>query len=223
MCASRRLQSSRSGVWSPSRVARPGEEAPLSSQQLLKAWCERGDLEARRQLIERHLPLVRALAPRFAGRGEAFDDLVQVGAVGLIKAVDRFDPTRGTSLAAYAVPTIQGEIRRHLRDNAHLLRLPRDREELARALALPPVSIEASGIAVADAAAERRLERGEERALIERGLRNLGRRERRIVRLRYFGGLSQRRIAAEVGLSQVHVSRLLRESLRTLRRELGQA
>ena len=198
-------------------------ETPLSSQQLLKAWCERGDLEARRQLIERHLPLVRALAPRFAGRGEAVDDLVQVGAVGLIKAVDRFDPTRGTSLAAYAVPTIQGEIRRHLRDNAHLLRLPRDREELARALALPPVSIEASGIAVADAAAERRLERGEERALIERGLRNLGRRERRIVRLRYFGGLSQRRIAAEVGLSQVHVSRLLRESLRTLRRELGQA
>jgi RNA polymerase sigma-B factor len=216
-------------------------------------------VDARRQLIERHLPLVRALVRRFAGRGEPLDDLVQVGAVGLIKAVDRFDPSRGVPLEAYAVPTIQGEIRRHLRDSGHPLRLPRAGQELrahvaARRDALtaergrPPTLLElaeATGRSIAevgealtpvravsldvfaatapDSAAERRLELGEARALIERGLRNLGRRERRIVHLRYFGGLSQRRIAAEVGLSQVHVSRLLRESLGKLRRELGEA
>ena len=223
----------------------------------MEAWCGARDPEARRKLIEGHLPLVRALAPRFAGRGESLDDLVQVGAVGLIKAVDRFDPGRGVPLAAYAIPTIQGEIRRHLRDAAQPLRIPRGRQELgadvlARREALtaergrPPTLLElaeASGRPVedvrdaltpvrslpleavaataADGAAERRLELGEQRALIETALARLGRRERRIVRLRYFGGLSQRRIAAEVGLSQVHVSRLLRESLGKLRHELG--
>jgi RNA polymerase sigma-B factor len=227
-------------------------------QLLVQAWCERRDAEARRELIERHLPLVRSLVSRFAGRGEPLDDLVQVGAVGLIKAVDRFDPSRGVSLAAYAVPTIQGEIRRHLRDSAQPLRVPRARRELAVRVAerrdaftaergrpptlaelaaatgrsvdevgealvpVRPVPLEACAASARDGAAERRLELGEERALIESGLRNLGRRERRIVRLRFFGGMSQRRIAAEVGLSQVHVSRLLRESLGTLRRELGQ-
>jgi RNA polymerase sigma-B factor len=231
----------------------------VSPQGLVRAWCERGDVEARRLLIEGHLPLVRALVPRFAGRGESFDDLVQVGAVGLIKAVDRFDPSRGVPLAAYAIPTIQGEIRRHLRDSAQPLRLPRARQELGvhvvarrdaliaergrqptlaeladaagRSIdevgeALTPVRLvplESFAATAADSAAERRLELGEQRALIEKGLRCLGRRERRIVRLRYFGGLSQRRIAAEVGLSQVHVSRLLRESLGKLRRDLGQA
>jgi RNA polymerase sigma-B factor len=231
----------------------------VSSQRLVKAWYERRDVEARRQLIEGHLPLVRALVPRFAGRGEPFDDLVQVGAVGLIKAVDRFDPSRGVPLEAYAIPTIQGEIRRHLRDTAQPLRLPRGRQELgvdvrARRDALTaesgrsptllelaedsgravedvrealtpvrPLPLDAFASTAADGAAERRLELGEQRVLIERGLRCLGRRERRIVRLRYFGGLSQRRIAAEVGLSQVHVSRLLRESLGKLRHELGPA
>jgi RNA polymerase sigma-B factor len=228
------------------------------SQLLLKAWCERRDLEARRELIERHLPLVRLVVRRFAGRGEQLDDLAQVGAVGLIKAVDRFDPLRGVSLTAYAVPTIQGEIRRHLRDSAQPLRLSRSRRELWSHMAerrdaltaergrtptvaelaaatgrsieevgealepIRPVPLETCADAAADRAAERRLELGEERVLIESGLRALGRRERRIVRLCYFGGLSQRRIAAEVGISQVHVSRLLRESLRKLRQEIGQ-
>ena len=94
------------------------------SQELLRAWCDNGDRDARQRLIELHLPLVRALARRFARRGEQFEDLVQVGAVGLIKAIDRYDPTRGSSLTAYAVPTIVGEIRRHLRDSTQPLRLP---------------------------------------------------------------------------------------------------
>jgi RNA polymerase sigma-B factor len=186
---------------------------------LLRAWREHGDLDARRELIEEHLPLVRALAGRFARQGEQLEDLVQVGAVGLIKAVDRYDPDRGSSFAAYAVPTILGEIRRHLRDSAHVLRAPRTPWAEAPPRSVP-LDLEAQ--AARDPAAERRLELGEERVLLERGLRTLARRERRIVRLRYFGGLSQRRIAAELGLSQVHVSRLLEQSLGKLRAEIGQ-
>ena len=96
-----------------------------TSQELLRSWCEERDPDARRRLIELHLPLVQALARRFASRGEQFEDLAQVGAVGLIKAIDRYDPRRGSSLTAYAVPTIVGEIRRHLRDSTHPLRVPR--------------------------------------------------------------------------------------------------
>ena len=186
--------------------------------ELLTAWCERRDVEARRLLIEQHLPLVRVLASRFVRHGEQLDDLAQIGAVGLIKAVDRFDASRGNSLVAYAVPTIVGEIRRHLRDGAQPVRLPRDGLDHAPVRAVP-LDVEAE--AARDAAAERRLELGEERILIARGLRKLARRERRIVSLRYFGGLSQRRIAAELGLSQVHVSRLLDQSLGKLRAEIG--
>jgi RNA polymerase sigma-B factor len=186
--------------------------------ELLTAWCERRDVEARRLLIEQHLPLVRVLASRFVRHGEQLDDLAQIGAVGLIKAVDRFDASRGNSLVAYAVPTILGEIRRHLRDGAQPVRLPRDGRDHAPVRAVP-LDVEAE--AARDAAAERRLELGEERILIARGLRKLARRERRIVSLRYFGGLSQRRIAAELGLSQVHVSRLLNQSLGKLRAEIG--
>ena len=189
------------------------------SQLLLTAWYERRDFEARRRLIEQHLPLVRALASRFVRDGEQLEDLVQVGSVGLIKAVDRYDPRRGSSLTAYAVPTIVGEIRRHLRDGTQPLRVPRAQRGLGPVRAVP---LEDATDFVRDPAAERRLELGEERLLLESGLRTLARRERRIVQLRYFGGLSQRRIAAELGLSQVHVSRLLRESLGKLRAEIGQ-
>ena len=189
------------------------------SQLLLTAWFERRDFEARGRLIEEHLPLVRALASRFVRDGEQLEDLVQVGSVGLIKAVDRYDPRRGTSLTAYAVPTIVGEIRRHFRDGTQPLRVPRTQRGLSPVRAVP---LDAAADMVRDTAAERRLELGEERLLLASGLRRLARRERRIVQLRYFGGLSQRRIAAELGLSQVHVSRLLRESLGKLRAEIGQ-
>jgi RNA polymerase sigma-B factor len=185
----------------------------------LNAWYERRDFDARRRLIEGQLPLVRALASRFVRDGEQLEDLVQVGSVGLIKAVDRYDPRRGSSLTAYAVPTIVGEIRRHLRDGTQPLRVPRAQRGLSPVRAVP---LEAAEDLVSDAAAERRFELGEERLLLESGLRTLARRERRIVQLRYFGGLSQRRIAAELGLSQVHVSRLLRQSLGKLRAEIGQ-
>jgi RNA polymerase sigma-B factor len=178
-----------------------------------------GDPSARDQIVDRYMPLVRSVASRYSGRGEPLEDLVQVGSVGLIKAVDRYDPRRGTSLTAYAVPTIVGEIRRHFRDGTQPLRVPRAQRGLSPVRAVP---LDAAADMVRDTAAERRLELGEERLLLASGLRRLARRERRIVQLRYFGGLSQRRIAAELGLSQVHVSRLLRESLGKLRAEIGQ-
>src|SRR3954453_6142675 len=91
------------------------------------------DLDTRARGIEAHLPLVRSIARRYAGRGEPLEDLVQIGTIGLIKAVDRFDPGRGRDLAALARPSIESEIRHHLRDRSSALRVPRtDRELSAR-------------------------------------------------------------------------------------------
>lgn len=182
-------------------------------EQLLSAWCDERDFEARRKLIELYLPLVRSLARRFSTRGEPLEDLSQVGAVGLINAVDRFDPARGSSLAAYAIPTIVGEIRRHLRDARAPVHVTRS--DQAAGVVVRAVPLESESAAVEGP--------GEERILIERGLRALPRRQRRIVQLHYFGDLSQRGIASELGLSQVHVSRLLHESLGRLREEIGHA
>jgi RNA polymerase sigma-B factor len=176
--------------------------------------------EERRLLIERHLPLVRAIARRFEQRGEPFEDLVQVGAVGLIKAVDRFDPRRGVTLGAYAAPTIAGEIQRHLRDRATLIRIPRGAGSEAVAARFP-LSLEAAGASQPDRAAEAGLAGSEDRVLVASGLRALPDRERRILELRYYGDLSQRRIADQLGISQVQVSRLLRDSLGRLGRKLG--
>ena len=83
----------------------------------------------RERLIVEHLPLVRGLARRYANRGEPLDDLVQVGTIGLIKAIDRFDPARGVKLASFATPTILGEIRRHFRDRSWTVRVPRGIQE----------------------------------------------------------------------------------------------
>jgi RNA polymerase sigma-B factor len=190
------------------------------TRELLRSWCEERDPDARKQLIELHLPLVRALARRFASRGEQFEDLAQVGAVGLIKAIDRYDLERGSSLTAYAVPTIVGEIRRHLRDSTQPLRVPRPNGE--EPVIVRAVPLDADAPSSRDDDAERGLELGEERVLIEAGLRALPRRQRRIVQLHYFANLSQRGIASELGLSQVHVSRLLQDSLGKLRQEIGQ-
>jgi RNA polymerase sigma-B factor len=105
-----------------------------SSAALARAHSERSDLAARERLIEAHLPLVESLAHRHAHRGERVEDLVQVGSIGLIKAVDRFDPTRGVSLAAFAAPNILGEIKRHLRDKSDPIRVPRRSQEVSARL-----------------------------------------------------------------------------------------
>src|SRR5207247_9892254 len=94
-------------------------------RELLRRYHERGDLAAREQLIEAHMSLVRSLARRYSYRGEQLEDLVQIGAIGLIKAIDRFDVNRGVELTTYATPNIIGEIKRHFRDRGRAVRVPR--------------------------------------------------------------------------------------------------
>src|SRR6476659_7946570 len=101
---------------------------------LLEAYRLTGDRAARDRLVEELMPLVRSLARRYAGRGEPVDDPVQVGAIGLIKAIDRFELERGVELSTYAVPTIVGEIRRHFRDRSWGVHVPRRLKELSMRL-----------------------------------------------------------------------------------------
>ena len=230
---------------------------------LLIAYHRTGDESAREQALVELMPLVRALAARYAGRGEPLEDLVQVGSLGLIKAVDRFDVDRGVEFSSYAVPTIVGEIRRHFRDKAWAMHVPRRLKELSVRLSRlldeltnelgrsPTISelAEASGaeeeevidaLDSSHAYSTRSLhapfdddgddtladrlgveERGyvdvEEGSLVDAGLDTLDERERRIIELRFFHELTQSQIAAELGISQMHVSRLLRRALADMR------
>jgi RNA polymerase sigma-B factor len=229
-----------------------------ASEALLRSYCEGGDLAARERLIELHLPLVRALAQRFAHRGERLEDLVQVGAIGLIVAIDRFDPAKGRALASFAVPTITGEIRNHLRDRSGLVRIPRRfgqlngrlqaerhdlaarlrraptllelarqagigedeaREAIATELVRSPVPLPPAGESAESdpAIVDDAFESAEDRLLLAAGFRALDPRQRRILHLRFFAGMSQAEIAREVGLSQIQVSRVIRASLERLR------
>src|SRR5881296_506693 len=104
--------------------------AGKDDRELLRRYHEGGDVSAREQLIERYMSLVRSLARRYSYRGEQLDDLVQIGAIGLIKAIDRFDVSRGVELTTYATPNIIGEIKRHFRDRGWSVRVPRGLQEL---------------------------------------------------------------------------------------------
>jgi RNA polymerase sigma-B factor len=192
--------------------------------------------------------LVRSVARRYARGGEPVDDLVQVGAIGLIKAIDRFEPSRGHELRAVAVPAIEGEIRHHLRDRAPLVRLPRPVRELAIRVRRAQVELGAregrlpspAELAEAVGATEQEVvqalqsrapavplepqhspvapdDLADERALLAAGMSALSARERRILELRYFEDRSQADIAGEIGLSQAHVSRLIRRALERMR------
>jgi RNA polymerase sigma-B factor len=221
---------------------------------------------ARDELVTLHLPLVQFLARRFRDRGEPLDDLVQVGTIGLIKAVDRFDPERGVEFSTYATPTIVGEIKRHFRDKGWAIRVPRRLQELRISLgqataelsqksgraptvhelaehlgiseddvieglegaqAYSTTSLDAHGgsddgdesPSLADRLGgdDLDLEAVEYRESLKPLLAALPSRERRILALRFFHGMTQSEIAAEVGISQMHVSRLLAKSLATLR------
>lgn len=118
------------------RAKRPPREGKVAwdkqrTRELFRLYKEDGDEEAREQLVVSHLNLVRFLASKFKNRGEPLDDLMQVGTIGLIKAIDRFDPARGLEFTTFATPTIMGEIKRHFRDKGWSVRVPRRLQELS--------------------------------------------------------------------------------------------
>ena len=236
----------------------------LDDRILLRRYHEQGDLQAREQLIEQYMSLVRSLARRYSYRGEQLEDLVQIGAIGLIKAIDRFDLDRGVELTTYATPNIIGEIKRHFRDKGWSVRVPRGLQELnvklsrlieqltvqlARSPTIPELAkaagveeeevLEAleSGRAYSSLSlsvggggddddldplesigtVEHQYEVSEDRAVLAPGFRALDERERKILQLRFFEGLTQSQIAGQVGISQMHVSRLIRRSLEKIR------
>jgi RNA polymerase sigma-B factor len=116
---------------------------PVASSALFERWCRGRDPRARDELIERFLPLARKLAVRYARKGEPIDDLVQVASVGLVNAVDRFEPQRGYAFTSFAVPTIVGELKRHFRDHGWALHVARGARERAQAIAEASAAIRA--------------------------------------------------------------------------------
>ena len=240
-----------------------------ADKALLRRYHEDGDLQAREQLIEQYMSLVRSLARRYSYRGEQLEDLVQIGAIGLIKAIDRFDIDRGVELTTYATPNIIGEIKRHFRDKGWSVRVPRGLQELNVQLSKlveqltvqlgrsPTIAELAKGAGVEEEEVLEALESGraysalslssggtqedgeeldplesigtdehqyevsEDRAVLAPGFRVLDERERMILHLRFFEGLTQSQIAQQVGISQMHVSRLIRRSLEKIREEIN--
>ena len=242
----------------------------IDDKILLRRYHEEGDLQAREKLIEQYMSLVRSLARRYSYRGEQLEDLVQIGAIGLIKAIDRFDLDRGVELTTYATPNIIGEIKRHFRDKGWSVRVPRGLQELNVQLSRlvesltvqlgrsPTIPELAKAAGVEEEAALEALESGraysslslsvgggggdgdedmdpmesigteehqfevsEDRAVLAPGFAVLDERERKILQLRFFDGLTQSQIAQQVGISQMHVSRLIRRSLEKIRDEIA--
>jgi RNA polymerase sigma-B factor len=222
-----------------------------------------GDRALRNELVEEHMRLAEFLARRFAHRGESADDLRQVALVGLLKAVERFEPQRGLQFSSFATPTITGELKRYFRDKGWAVRVPRriqelhlelDRtvNELSQDLGRPPTPAEiAQRAGVLEEDVLESMEAGslyrlasidagrtddesapspaqrlgevdpelvavDDRVAVSEMLAVLPEREQRIVYLRFFEGLTQSEIAEEIGISQMHVSRLLVRSLETL-------
>jgi RNA polymerase sigma-B factor len=243
--------------------------SPDSDRDLLKRYHQGGDTSAREELVQRHLPLVRSLARRYAGRGEALEDIEQVGSIGLLKAIDRYDLEREVSLTTYATPNVVGEIKRHFRDKGWAIRVPRGLQELnakmsgtierlttklersptiaeiaAELETTPEQVLEAmeAGSAYSTVslstgpggggddddfdpmesigAEDTEYERTEQRASLEPALDALPEREREILRMRFEEGLTQTQIADKIGISQMHVSRLIRKSLARMRDHL---
>jgi RNA polymerase sigma-B factor len=262
----------------------PARRAPNASRQetrdlSLALFVELGDpktTDARRsvcrdELVRLHLPLVDHCARRFMNRGEPLDDLVQVGTIGLIKSVDRFDTDRGVEFSTYATPTIIGEIKRYFRDKGWAIRVPRRLQELRMSISsvtgdmsqdlgrspTPREIAEKLGVSVEEVmegiesanaystlsldAGDSNDERGGNSMLDSLGMDDEGlnhveiresikpliealpAREKRILLLRFFRGMTQSQIAEEIGVSQMHVSRLLNRTLEQLRSSLTEA
>jgi RNA polymerase sigma-B factor len=237
---------------------------PLFGQLADKSLSQRERRRIRRELLEGHLPLAEHIAMKYQRRGQPMEDLRQVARVGLIGAVDRFDPSRGRDFVAFAVPTIMGEIRRYFRDSTWMVTVPRPLKELNRSVfrAVGELTAElghsprpkqiASRLGISLEAVYEGLQAGlayqadsldspsprqddedrtdnaigavasdaelvENRETLHSALAELPDREQRIVRMRYVDELTQSQIAERVGISQVHVSRLLTQSVAQLR------
>jgi RNA polymerase sigma-B factor len=237
----------------------------LEDRRLLVRYHESGDAGAREELVKRFLPLARQLARRYQRTNEPLDDLMQVASVGLVKAIDRFDPERGTAFSTFAVPTILGELKRYFRDAGWAAHVPRGMQERAMRLeqavealhrrlgrspstkevaaeldqteeevletleaqsAYDAVSLEQQrsddsqgGDTYADTLAteEESYELVEYEATIEPALKALSSRDRMILHLRFSEDMTQSEIAERIGVSQMHVSRLIRQALTRLR------
>ena len=235
---------------------------PGDDNSLLRRYQTTQDLAARDELVRKYLPLIRSLAKRYSYTSEPLDDLCQVGAMALCKAIERYSPDHGSSFKAYAVPTIVGEIRRHFRDTGWALHIPRSLQDRARALGIalndlsaklgrsPTIAelaestgftreevieglevrmaydttpLDAPGQSSDDegwtsrlGAEDAALEQVEYSAVLERTMRALPERERMLLHMRFSEDLSQSEIARRVGVSQMHVSRLLRRAVARL-------
>jgi RNA polymerase sigma-B factor len=246
--------------------ARPSRETRLerrAGELRLARYRRTRDAAERDALVEQYMPLARSLAARYRHTGESFDDLLQVASIGLLNAIDRYDPCRQTAFSSFAVPTILGELRRHLRDHSWIVHVPRGVQELSQRLGTatdeltdrlgrPPIVAElARHLRVGEeqvldaraALAARRprsldepisedsqpatlgelisggdggIERAEDAVLVEHYLARLPRGDRELLRLRFQQDRRQREIGALLGISQMHVSRLIRRSLERL-------
>ena len=232
------------------------------TRELFRRYKETGDPDAREQLVMSHMNLVRFLANKFKNRGEPLDDLMQVGYLGLLKAIDRFDPERGLEFTTFATPTILGEIKRHFRDKGWSVRVPRRLQELSAKVnqandeltnelsrspsveeiakrvgatvddvleamesssAYSSVPLEGGGSSDDDdapsvidhyATEDENLAASDDRIVLEDAIRDFSPREKDVIRMRFFEGMTQVEIAERLGISQVQVSRLLRRTLR---------
>ncbi|MPZ74259.1 MAG: SigB/SigF/SigG family RNA polymerase sigma factor [Nitriliruptorales bacterium] len=240
------------------------EDRRAHTKQLFLRLRDTGDPHVRDELAQLHLPLVEYLAKRFKDRGEPLDDLIQVGSVGLLKAIDRFDLDREVEFSTYATPTIVGELKRYFRDKGWAIRVPRRLQELSlrlnklvaqltqdlgRAPTVPELAkaagvsedevLEAleSGQAYSTTSLDApsgddedapmrgdrigeedlRLDNLEYFASLAPLIEQLPERERTILYLRFFKGMTQSKIADHIGISQMHVSRLLTRILEFLR------
>ncbi len=257
----------------PNHPHQPLAERREGDRQMLREFAAMAPHDPARsplrdRIITSHMPLVIAMAQRFRDRGEPLDDLIQVGMIGLVNAVDRFDPGRGLEFSTFATPTIIGEIKRHFRDRGGAIRIPRRLQEsrvrvnesteaLATSLGRSPTVREVaahSGLTddeVLDALEsahaysalsldngggddghsfslsdtlggdDAEFEQIEVRETVIPLLAALDPRARRIVVMRFYENRSQSEIAQEMGISQMHVSRLLARSLAQMRDTLG--
>jgi RNA polymerase sigma-B factor len=241
-----------------------GSRRRRDEDSLFRRYGADRDPALRDALVERFLPLVRSLARRYAHGSEPMDDLVQVGSIGLLNAIDRYDPANGTAFSSFAVPTILGEIKRHFRDRTWSVRVPRSLQELSGRVRVTETDLEAKlgrSPTAAELAAElgtdveellnaRAVAAGHYAVSLDRtvgaddadgqtvadrftvtepgfaavddaftlsGLMDgLDVRTREILRLRFEQDLTQSEIGERVGLSQMHVSRLIRDALREM-------